>query len=124
MESVQYFLTMARQAAPMVERQLNLADFVEIASKSADWIRREWSCECFLDRSRTISHSLRLSHRVSSDSAMDGSLPAPHFDNGFLHLAAVVEAVRMWEAYFAFHICIACSFVQNSWEYLGFPKNP
>ena len=38
-ESVQYFLTMARQAAPMVERQLNLADVVEIASKSEDRIR-------------------------------------------------------------------------------------
>jgi hypothetical protein len=38
-ESVQYFLTMAQEAAPMVERQLNLADFVEIASKSADRIR-------------------------------------------------------------------------------------
>jgi hypothetical protein len=48
-ESVQYFLTMALQAAPMVERQINLADFVEIASKSADRIRagdgpRELSC--------------------------------------------------------------------------------
>jgi hypothetical protein len=48
-EPVQYFLTMALQAAPMVERQLNLADFVEIASKSADRIRagdgaRELSC--------------------------------------------------------------------------------
>jgi hypothetical protein len=27
---------------------------------------------------------------------------------GFSHLAAVAEAVRMWEAFFAFHICMAC----------------
>jgi hypothetical protein len=56
--------------------------------------------------------------RVISDSAMDGSLPAPHFDNGFLHLAVVVEAVRMWEAFFAFHICIACFLFRirgNTW---------
>jgi len=92
----------------MVERQLNLADFVEIASKSADWIRREWSCESFLARSRKISHSLRLSHRVISDSATEGDFPNTYLIMGFLHLAAAAEAVRMWEAFFAFHICIAC----------------
>jgi hypothetical protein len=59
----------------MVERQLNLADFVEIASKRADWIRRETERESFLPRSRTISHSLRLSHRIISDSATGGRLP-------------------------------------------------
>ena len=79
-ESVQYFLTMALQAAPMVERQLNLADFVENASKRADRIRREWSCESFLARSRTISHSLRLWQRVISDSATDWRLPEHLFD--------------------------------------------
>lgn len=105
----------------MVERQLNLADFVEIASKSADWIRRGTERESFLARSRRISHSLRLWHRVISDSATGGSLPDPHFDNGFSHLAAVVEAVRMWEAFFAFHICIAC-FLSESARIPGFPQ--
>ena len=83
-ESVQYFLTMALQAAPMVERQLNLADFVEIASKLADWIRRGKECESFFARSRKISHSLRLWHRVISDSATGGRLPEHLFDDGFL----------------------------------------
>jgi hypothetical protein len=32
----------------------------------------------------------------------------PPFGMRILHLAVVVEAVRMWEAFFAFHICIAC----------------
>jgi hypothetical protein len=37
---------------------------------------------------------------------------------GFSHLAAVVEAVRMWEAFFAFHICTACFLFgirKNTW---------
>ena len=37
-----------------------------------------------------------------------GDAPEPLFGMRFLPLAAVVEAVRMWEAFFAFHICIAC----------------
>jgi len=39
---------------------LCLADFVEIASKHAHWIRRETECGSVLVRSRRISHSLWL----------------------------------------------------------------
>jgi len=119
---VQYVFPMAQEAAPMVKRQLSLAGFAEIASKQANRIRWETECESFLVRRRQISHSLRLSQNVISDSAIGGRLPRTRFDNGFLssRLVAVAEAVRMWEASFAFHICIAC-FSSESVGIPGFP---
>ena len=42
-----------------------------------------------------------------------GDFPNTYLIRGFLHFAAVVEAVRMWEAFFAFHICITCFSLQN-----------
>jgi hypothetical protein len=68
----------------MADRQLSRADFVEIASKRANRICPETECKSFLARSRTISHSLRLWHRVISDSATGGRLPEHLFDDGFL----------------------------------------
>jgi len=47
-----------------------------------------------------------------------GDSPNTYLMMGFSHLAAVVEAVRMWEAFFAFHICIACFLFRirgNTW---------
>ena len=47
-----------------------------------------------------------------------GDSPEPLFGIRFLHLAVVVEAVRMWEALSAFHICIACflfRILRNTW---------
>ena len=44
----------------MVERQLSLAGFVEIASKRANRICCGEECENFIARSSTISHSLWL----------------------------------------------------------------
>jgi hypothetical protein len=44
----------------MVERQLSLAGFAEIASKLSDRIRCETEYESFIARSSAISHSLWL----------------------------------------------------------------
>jgi len=44
----------------MVERQLSLAGFAEIASKRANRICCREECENFIARSSTISHSLWL----------------------------------------------------------------
>ena len=47
-----------------------------------------------------------------------GDSPNIYLMMGFSHLVAVVEAVRMWEAFFAFHICIACllfRILRNTW---------
>jgi hypothetical protein len=44
----------------MVEKQLSLAGFAEIASKRADRIRCGEECESFIARSSAISHSLWL----------------------------------------------------------------
>jgi hypothetical protein len=44
--------------------------------------------------------------------------PNTYLMMGFSYLAAVVEAVRMWEAFFAFQICIACFLFRilgNTW---------
>ena len=66
------------------------------------------------------SKALFLILRLAGDS------PEPRFDIWFLRLAAVVEAVRMWEAFFAFHICIACFFFRilgNTWVSLRIPEH-
>jgi hypothetical protein len=49
-----------------------------------------------------------------------GDSPNTYLIMGFSHLAAAAEAVRMWEALFAFHICIAC-FRSES---VGIPRFP
>jgi hypothetical protein len=57
---VQYLFPIAQEAAPMVERQLSLAGFAEIASKRANRICCGEERASFIARSSTISHSLRL----------------------------------------------------------------
>jgi hypothetical protein len=121
---VQYLFPMAQEAAPMVERQLSLAGFAEIASKLSDRIRWEMECESFLVHSRKISHSLRLSQSVISDSATGRRLPVSLFDNGFLTSRRRRRGCADVVSVLCFPPLHSLFFLQNPWEYLGFPKNP